>query len=93
MIAYDGVPRGRRAETASGFIHTDDGTLVAGQPHVAATWYPVNDHPLDKASYTFRITVPRGLQAVANGELEGVRHRGRLDARGRGTRASRWPPT
>ncbi|HEX2505276.1 MAG TPA: M1 family aminopeptidase, partial [Gaiellaceae bacterium] len=53
----------------SGFFHTDDGTLVVGEPHVAATWYPVNDHPIDKASYTFRITVPAGLEAVANGRL------------------------
>ncbi len=54
----------------SGFLHTDDGTLVIGQPHVAATWYPVNDHPSDKAPYRFRITVPEGLEAVANGVLE-----------------------
>ena len=74
VIAYDGVPVGLEG---AGFIHTDDGTLVAGQPHVAASWYPVNDHPLDKASYTFRIAVPRGLQAVANGELEGVDNLGR----------------
>ena len=80
VIAYDGVP-----ETVvdaefglSGFIHTDDGTLVAGQPEVAATWFPVNDHPLDKASYTFEITVPAGLEAIANGELRGNRTRGGL---------------
>lgn len=53
----------------SGFFHTDDGTLVIGEPHVAATWYPVNDHPIDKAKYTFEITVPAGLEAIANGEL------------------------
>ena len=37
--------------------------------HVAATWFPVNDHPSDKATYTFTVTVPRGLEVVANGEL------------------------
>ncbi|HEX6023801.1 MAG TPA: M1 family metallopeptidase [Solirubrobacter sp.] len=74
VIAYDGVPVGLEG---AGFIHTDDGTLVAGQPHVAASWYAVNDHPLDKASYTFRIAVPRGLEAVANGELEDVDNVGR----------------
>jgi hypothetical protein len=69
-IRYDGVP-----ETIndlfgiSGFIHTDDGALVIGQPHVADTWFPANDHPIDKAAFTFRITVPRGLEAVANGRL------------------------
>jgi Peptidase family M1 domain/Peptidase M1 N-terminal domain/Immune inhibitor A peptidase M6 len=66
-VRYSGVPE--TLEDGSGFIHTDDGTLVVGEPHVAATWYPVNDHPIDKASYTFEITVPRGLEAVANGVL------------------------
>ena len=32
-----------------------------GEPDGAATWFPVNDHPLDKASYTFKVTVPAGL--------------------------------
>jgi hypothetical protein len=74
VVRYSGIP-----ETIvdlfglSGFIHTDDGALVVGQPHVAATWYPVNDHPSDKAAYTFRITVPAGLEAVANGVLDGKR--------------------
>jgi Peptidase family M1 domain/Peptidase M1 N-terminal domain len=71
VIKYHGIP-----ETlvdlfgVSGFIHTDDGALVAGEPHVADTWYPVNDHPSDKAAYTFRVTVPAGLEAVANGVLD-----------------------
>ena len=30
---------------------------------------PCNDHPSDKATYTFEITVPSGLTAVANGDL------------------------
>ena len=31
------------------------------------TWYPVSDHPTDKATYSFEITVPEGKMAVANG--------------------------
>ncbi|WP_244928832.1 M1 family metallopeptidase [Nocardioides sp. W7] len=65
-VVYDGVPE---MLEGAGFIATDDGFDIAGQPHVAASWYPVNDHPTDKASYTFRVTVPRGLEAVANGDL------------------------
>jgi hypothetical protein len=42
---------------------------VAGQPSGAAGWFPVNDHPLDTATYTFRVTVPAGVEAVANGFL------------------------
>jgi hypothetical protein len=70
VITYDGVPQPiDEILGVSGFIHTDDGTLVAGQPKVASTWYPVNDHPLDTASYNFEITVPAGLEAIANGVL------------------------
>jgi aminopeptidase N len=65
-VRYDGVPT-NLGTVAGGFFPTDDGAIVAGQPDVAARWYPVNDHPLDKASYTFRVTVPRGLGVVANG--------------------------
>ncbi|WP_461173430.1 M1 family metallopeptidase [Arthrobacter sp. Z1-9] len=69
-VHYDGVPETITDQYGqSGFFHTDDGSLVIGEPHVAATWFPVNDHPLDKASYVFRITVPEGLEVVANGRL------------------------
>ena len=74
VVRYDGVPE--TLPDGAGFIHTDDGVLVIGEPHVAATWFPVNDHPIDKASYTFRITAPSGLQAVSNGVLERVRRHG-----------------
>ena len=71
VVRYDGVPQTIHDQFGqSGFIHTDDGALVVGQPHVAATWFPVNDHPRDKATYVFRITVPEGLEAVANGRLK-----------------------
>ena len=83
----------RRTSSAPGFIHTDDGALVVGQPHVAATWFPVNDHPSDKAAYTFRVTVPEGLEAVANGALESQAHQGRPDHVDLGRAASRWPRT
>jgi hypothetical protein len=72
VITYDGVPTpvGSAEIGLSGFIATDDGALVAGQPEVADHWYPVNDHPLDKASYEFRVNVPAGTEAIANGELK-----------------------
>ena len=71
VVRYDGVPQTVGAGTlgTSGFIHTDDGTVVAGEPEVAATWFPVNDHPRDKAAFIFRIKVPAGLEAIANGVL------------------------
>jgi hypothetical protein len=73
VVTYDGVPEPiGEGFGLSGFIHTADGALVVGQPHVAATWFPANDHPSDTAAFTFRITVPAGLEAIANGELIGT---------------------
>ena len=70
VVTYHGVPQTiEDAFGLSGFFHTDDGAMVMGQPHVAATWFPVNDHPSDPAGYTFDVTVPQGLQVVANGRL------------------------
>ena len=71
VIRYDGVPQ--TLPDGSGFFHTDDGALALGQPHVADTWFPVNDHPIDKASYTIAITVPEGLEAISNGALDSQR--------------------
>jgi aminopeptidase N len=52
-----------------GWIFTDDGSFVANEPDGASNWYPVNDHPTDKATYRFHVTVPEGFTAVANGIL------------------------
>jgi hypothetical protein len=72
---------------------TPDGATVAGQPEVAAGWFPVNDHPLDKARYSFDITVPRGYEVVANGFLTGRAKSSAVGPPINGTRANRWPPT
>jgi len=79
VIRYDGVPEPTvEFGGSSGFIATDDGFDVAGQPHGAATWFPANDHPTDKASFTFEITVPKALEVVANGRLVGKDTHGSL---------------
>jgi hypothetical protein len=69
VFRYDGVPETLEDFGLSGFIHTEDGAIVIGEPHVASTWFPANDHPSDKARFKFRIKVPRGLQAISNGVL------------------------
>jgi aminopeptidase N len=52
-----------------GWIYTGDGVFVGCEPNAASTWYPANDHPADKASFTISVTVPNGLTAAANGRL------------------------
>ena len=70
VFRYDGVPEPiEDLFGLSGFIHTDDGALVIGQPHVASSWFPANDHPATRPRFPIRITVPRGLEAISNGVL------------------------
>ena len=44
VVHYEGVPQFLDNE-GDGVFPTEDGMLIIGEPHVAATWYPVNDHP------------------------------------------------
>ncbi|MGV9675084.1 M1 family metallopeptidase [Nocardia sp. NPDC003482] len=43
------------------------GAFAAGEPHSAATWYPLNDTVTDKATFDLRVTIPSEWQAVSNG--------------------------
>lgn len=47
----------------------DGGSFVLSEPDGASSFYPVNNHPLDKASYTLRVTVPKPFEVGANGIL------------------------
>ena len=72
-IDYSGVPEPVPTEALGGvevgWHGGDDGSFVLSEPEGASTWYPVNNHPLDKATYTFRVTVPEPYAAIANGAL------------------------
>ncbi|MFG2352255.1 M1 family metallopeptidase [Streptomyces sp. NPDC048521] len=72
-VAYHGTPKPVTDPdgSADGWIPTDDGAFVAGEPQGAMTWFPANSHPQDKSSYDFTLTVPKGCTAVANGVLLG----------------------
>jgi aminopeptidase N len=58
-----------RDDASTAFFSTPDGTATAAQPNFAHLFLPSNDHPRDKASFTFHLDVPDGVTAVANGEL------------------------
>lgn len=71
-VAYNGAPEQITSvaiPVLTGWVRFDGGSFVLSEPDGAANYYPVNDHPLDKASYTFRVTVPEPYEAVANGVL------------------------
>ena len=70
-IEYSGTPAvvTDPDQSIEGWVPTDDGAFVVGEPQGSSAWYPVNDTPRDKATFLFRITVPEGLTAMANGVL------------------------
>ena len=52
-----------------GWVPTDDGAFVVGEPQGSPGWYPANDEPADKATFDFSVAVPKGLTVMANGVL------------------------
>lgn len=60
----------------NGWIRSSDGLFTVNEPDGAATWYPVNNHPSDKATYTISVTVAAPYVAVSNGLLQERRTNG-----------------
>ncbi|WP_155374148.1 M1 family metallopeptidase [Catellatospora vulcania] len=73
VVTYGGVPKAITAPDLgiTGFLTTADGAFTLGEPESATTWFPVNDHPRDKALYAIELTVPGDLDAISNGLLDG----------------------
>ena len=72
VVTYDGIVDPLlTGSDGSGFARTLTGAAFAGEPHGASSWFPVNEHPLDRASYTVHADVPKGLTAISNGALTG----------------------
>ena len=42
---------------------------MVSEPSGAQTFFPVSDHPTDKATYTIRVTAPEDQTVAANGLL------------------------
>lgn len=76
-VTYAGVPDPLPDPTAPadelflGWFKHRKSTYVVSEPVGASTFFPANDEPTDKATYTFAITVPHGYTGVANGWFVG----------------------
>lgn len=46
--------------------------FAVDEPDGTHSWFPCNDHPRDRATYSYHITVGAGLTAVANGQQQGA---------------------
>ncbi|MGA1838767.1 M1 family metallopeptidase [Herbiconiux sp. 11R-BC] len=69
-VRYRGAPHPIRSSWGEvGWEELADGVIVAGQPCGAASWFPCNDHPSDKATYRITIACEAGYTVVSNGSL------------------------
>lgn len=78
-VDYHGVPAPDRYEGLGanlGWNHTDGLIYVVSQPTGARTWFPANDHPSDKATFSLAVTVPDGYEVAANGVLRATEQAG-----------------
>jgi aminopeptidase N len=77
-VRYAGNPRPVPSKVlgSAGWEELTDGVIVASQPHGAPSWFPCNDRPDDKATYSFTVTAPASYHVVATGEPTGTRHHG-----------------
>jgi len=71
LVTYAGTPEvvTDPDQSIEGWVPTDDGAFVVGEPQGSPAWFPANDNPRDKANYDFSVDVPAGLTVMANGVL------------------------
>ncbi|GGJ25680.1 M1 family metallopeptidase [Deinococcus roseus] len=74
QVAYSGTPQtikepGETEADSVGWKQHKTGIYVLNEPNGAMSWFPANDHPSDKATFTFHLTVPLPDLGVANGVL------------------------
>ena len=88
QVTYAGPAKPTTDDDGSldGFIPTSDGAFVASEPQGSPTWFPCNDVPTDKATYTLAITTPSTVVAIGNGTRVG-------STTGDGTTTSVWAMT
>ncbi|MFB8029208.1 MULTISPECIES: M1 family metallopeptidase [unclassified Streptomyces] len=71
-VRHTSDPTGDKAN--GGWVPTADGLAMANQADAAHRVFPGNDHPADKAYFTFRVTAPKQFTVVAGGLPAGQRH-------------------
>ena len=76
-IAYAGNPTAASSpafdRVAIGWREGPEGEqYIVAEPDAAHTWFPSNDHPLDKATFSFLVTVPDEYAVGATGEFLGI---------------------
>src|SRR4051794_30407923 len=70
-VAYGGEPEPITDpdESIEGWVPTEDGAFVVGEPQGAPGWFPANDNPRQRAPYAIGTPAPAGITALGNGRL------------------------
>ena len=72
-VAYSGIPE--RIDDPGvpfidiGWFNQDGVIFTANEPSGSMSWFPSNNHPTDKATFTIAVTVPEHLTAASTGLL------------------------
>jgi len=80
VVKYHGSPdliKTQAGPFEMGWSHAERGAInVWGEPDAASSWFPSNNHPRDKATYRFEITVPKPWIVAATGTLKEMKENG-----------------
>lgn len=78
-VDYSGQPQAKPSLAGDflvGWKNNGQGVVVDSQPDGGQTWIPCNDHPLDKATYSYHVEVPKPFVVAANGTLVELEDKG-----------------
>ena len=71
-VEYAGFPEtfaSRALPARIGWFGETNRVYVMSEPDATSSWFPLNDHPRDKARFSIRVGVPSPLTAASNGVL------------------------
>ncbi|KAA1418466.1 M1 family metallopeptidase [Nocardioides humilatus] len=66
-VRYHGFPQRISWQGESNWLADGHEVVTMNEPHMAAWWFPSNDHPSDKARFDIRITTGKDREVVSNG--------------------------
>ena len=66
-VRYHGFPQRIRWQGERNWLADAHEVVTMNEPHMAAWWFPSNDHPSDKATFDITVTTGKRKQVVSNG--------------------------
>jgi aminopeptidase N len=67
LVRYHGFPGRIGWQGERSWLADRREVVTMNEPHMAAWWFPSNDHPSDKARFDIRITTAKGREVISNG--------------------------